>query len=68
MRVGRTTALQEQVGYDMDVGLGFDPGAGRFDSDYPCQNNLTVCGQTLALRTLAAKVRILPVGPRTMDR
>lgn len=25
------------LGYDMDVALGFEPGGGRFDSDYPCQ-------------------------------
>lgn len=28
------------LGYDMDVGLGFEPGAGEFDSHYLCQNSM----------------------------
>lgn len=27
----------KQMGYDMDVALGFDPGRGEFDSHYPYQ-------------------------------
>lgn len=26
-----------QLGYEMDFGLGFEPGTGEFDSHYPCQ-------------------------------